>query len=238
MSGRLLLTVLAAMLAASPAMAGSSPVVLELFTSEGCSSCPPADKLLAEYVQQDKDVLALSWHVDYWNRLGWADPFSSPAATRRQTSYNQRLGRDYNYTPQMVIQGQQEMTGSDVARIAHTIDAIRHQGNDSPHLDLDYTRNGTLKLHIGTSHTPLDAIIMLVQFDAEQEVDVTRGENARQHLRHVHVVRDQSVIGEWKGEEYDRQIDVPVLATKGGWAILVQDRRNGRIITANSLIPG
>jgi hypothetical protein len=99
-------------LAVPPALAAERPVVVELFTSQGCSSCPPADALLSTLADRP-DVLALAFHVDYWNRLGWTDPFSGPWATARQTAYAAQLGSDQVYTPQAVIDGRSDVVGSD-----------------------------------------------------------------------------------------------------------------------------
>src|ERR1700740_3591459 len=99
-------------LGVASAGAGERPILVELFTSEGCSSCPPADALLAELAGRP-DVLALSFHVDYWDRLGWKDPFSSPAATLRQQRYAELLGLAAVYTPQIVIDGKWQTVGSD-----------------------------------------------------------------------------------------------------------------------------
>src|SRR3989304_3616456 len=100
-----------ALLAGGAAGEGSAPVVVELFPSQGCSSCPPADRLLGELARRP-DVLALSFNVDYWDYIGWKDPFASPAHTERQRAYGRALGRRVVYTPQMVIDGADEAVGS------------------------------------------------------------------------------------------------------------------------------
>src|ERR1700735_2309357 len=97
--------------AAATALAETRPVVVELFTSQGCSSCPPADAVLAELAPR-KDVLALGFHVDYWDSLGWKDPLSTPGATGRQNEYAAQFGRHEVFTPQIVIDGQRQAVGS------------------------------------------------------------------------------------------------------------------------------
>jgi hypothetical protein len=105
---------------AVPALAESRPVVVELFTSQGCSSCPPADALLNELAGR-KDVLALGFHVDYWDRLGWKDPLSTTGATMRQHDYAAEFGRNEVYTPQMVIDGKRQAVGSNRAAVLQAI---------------------------------------------------------------------------------------------------------------------
>ncbi len=112
----MLLAALCVAATAAPAGAAQRPIVVELFTSEGCSSCPPADALLAELATRP-DVLALSFDVDYWDRLGWKDPFSSPQATARQQDYARLLGTGTVYTPQIVVDGRWEGVGSDRAAV-------------------------------------------------------------------------------------------------------------------------
>src|SRR5262249_25514989 len=119
------------LLGAAPASAGARPVVVELFTSEGCSSCPPADALLAE-LAASPDLLALSLHVDYWDRLGWKDPFSSAAATRRQDRYARLLGLAAVYTPQIVVDGHWQTVGSDRDAVTPAVARARQAAAAGP----------------------------------------------------------------------------------------------------------
>src|SRR6516225_8160911 len=119
------------MVAITPAHAGERPMVVELFTSEGCSSCPPADALLAELASRP-DVLALSFHVDYWDRLGWKDPFSSHEATQRQDRYASLLDLATVYTPQIVVDGTWQAVGSDRADVEHALDLARRDRQQVP----------------------------------------------------------------------------------------------------------
>src|SRR6266849_11010084 len=120
--------------------ASERPIVVELFTSEGCSSCPPADALLAELAGRP-DVLALSFHVDYWDRLGWKDPFSSREATERQNRYATLLDLATVYTPQIVVDGKWQAVGSDRADVERALDLARRNRREGPvTLALDHGR--------------------------------------------------------------------------------------------------
>src|SRR5580698_8157958 len=117
------------------AHAAERPVVVELFTSQGCSSCPPANAYLNEMVKQRRDVLALAFHVTYWDRLGWKDPFSLQAATDRQAAYGRRFG-DGSYTPEIVVDGSAGMVGSDRDEVGSAIDNAKHNGQTAAALSV------------------------------------------------------------------------------------------------------
>ncbi len=176
---------------AAPARAAERPIVVELFTSEGCSSCPPADALLAELATRP-DVLALSFDVDYWDRLGWKDPFSSPQATERQERYAQLLGITTVYTPQIVVDGRWEAVGSDRIAVEHMLDNARRQPAEVPvTLALDH---GQARIKLGSSGG-VPASVLLIGFDRRRVDTVERGENAGRTLAHVNVVRGIEDVG-------------------------------------------
>jgi hypothetical protein len=173
-------------LAVTPAQAGERPIVVELFTSEGCSSCPPADALLAELAQRP-DVLALSFHVDYWDRLGWKDPFSSREATERQNRYATLLDLATVYTPQIVVDGRWQAVGSDRADVEQALDRARSNRRDLPvTLALDH---GQAKIALDPGSDGVAASVLLIGFDRRHVTAVKRGENSGRTLAHVDVVR-------------------------------------------------
>lgn len=179
-----------------------TPVLIELFTSEGCSSCPPADALLIRLLETQPvagvDIIPLTFHVDYWDRLGWKDPFSTPAFTRRQQDYSAIFGADRVYTPQLVVDGRAELVGSD-GRVA--LDAIR-KAAALPHMDVRVSASarGTDAIRVaveapaaGTQTEPIDIVAMLVEDRLISPV--RRGENSGKTLAHSAVVRRQQAIG-------------------------------------------
>jgi hypothetical protein len=215
--------------------AARAMVVVELFTSQGCSSCPPADRLLGELAQHD-DVLPLSFHVTYWDRLGWPDTFGLEESTHRQERYADWLGRSQVYTPQMVIGGRIEVVGSARARVLDAIELLQEHAEAGPELTLAHDR-----LSVGPGERA-DAAIWLVGFDDHHDVAIARGENRGRTLRYHHVVRDLSRVGDWHGDAVELDLPLAALSAAGrdGAAVLVQRLSDGAILAGLrlSLMPG
>jgi hypothetical protein len=215
------------LLAAVPcAEAGQRPIVLELFTSEGCSSCPPADALLAELASRPA-VLALSFHVDYWDRLGWKDPYSSAAATTRQRHYAELFGTGTVYTPQLVVDGHWQAVGSDRSEVEHAIDSARRAPAAIPvTLTLDHRR---ARIVIGAAGGAAAGSIVLVGFDRRHVDTVNGGENDGRTLAHVDVVRGIADLGRFDGR--GGTIEAPVNWQADRVAVLVE-AGDGQILGA------
>ena len=215
--------------------AAAAPVVVELFTSQGCSSCPPADKFLGELAQRS-DVLALAFHVDYWNYIGWTDPFASKLATQRQRDYSQRLALRYVYTPQMVVNGVAEGVGAEPETIDPLITAAADDASRAITM-LGRAANGRLTVHIDAGTPPEPASIWLVGFDREHTTRVLHGENEGRTLKDYQVVRSFQEIGTWNGAALDLDVAGNAVSGDGSVAVLVQLRGTGRIIGAATLKP-
>jgi hypothetical protein len=178
----------------------STPVLVELFTSEGCSSCPPADALLSRLGRtqpvRGADIIVLEEHVDYWDRLGWKDPFSSEAATERQGDYGAAFGGSQVYTPQMIVDGRSEFVGSSDTDALRAIRAASQA--QKPAVQLSWDKDDTLAIHI----EPLNNAgqhdgqqLILVVAENMLHSDVKRGENAGRALEHNGVVRQLLPLG-------------------------------------------
>lgn len=206
--------------------------VVELFTSQGCSSCPPADRLLGELAQM-KGVLPLSQHVDYWDYLGWRDPFASPQATERQRSYARRFDLSYVYTPQMVIDGQIQTSGTNRRGILDTLG----DEADRPHLEVSLRQTGAraVTVHVGAGAVDTPADVFLVLFDRKHTTDVLRGENSGRTLSHFNVVRAFQRIGEWRGDAITLPVAMPAGEAGDACAVIVQMPATGPILGAARL---
>lgn len=243
-----LLVVLAALaaLAADSAVAEESaplastaghpaPVVVELFTSQGCSSCRPADVYFGELAKRS-DVIALGFHVDYWNYIGWNDPFARPWATARQRGYQDSLKTRFVYTPQIVIDGAAEAVGSDDEKCDALIDAAKAKAATGPTLALHWREDGALAVDIGSGGSPASqpATVWLIGFDSTHTTQVLRGENEGQTITDVHPVRSYGQLGKWAG--WSAEFIVPAAKAKtlgnGGIAVLLQEHGTGPILTA------
>ena len=214
-------------MSAVPAVA-DGPVVVELFTSQGCSSCPPADALLGELAARD-DVLALSLHVDYWDYLGWKDEFADPAHTQRQRGYARAAGSTMIYTPQMVIGGVDHIVGTKAMKLVDTI--MAHKGRARP-IVITTKRVGDTVQIVARQVTVVNApmIVQLVRYTPAATVPVKRGENTGKTLTYHNIVRSWSLVAEWDGQsEISLTVEVP---GEDKAAILVQDQNAGPILAA------
>jgi hypothetical protein len=196
---------------ASPTAA--APLVLELFTSQGCSSCPPADALLGVLARQP-GVIALAWHVDYWDGLGWHDPFASRFATDRQRAYAARLDAEV-YTPALVVGGRRIVVGSDRGAVAA---AMAQAGDTARPVTLRREAAG-LVAETGPLPTPLTAL--LVGYDPMRSTAIGAGENGGRRLSEYRIVRSVAPLGPWQGAV--GPLALPALPAGQGAVLLLQD---------------
>lgn len=195
----------ATLLTATPALA-DGPVVVELFTSQGCSSCPPADELLGQLAERD-DIIALALHVDYWDYIGWADTFANTAFSERQQYYGRVAGSTVVYTPQMVIGGVDHVIGNRAMEVADTIAA--HRGAANPvAIEAEAIAGGwqVNAMWIGDGEAPA-MIVQVVTYSPMEYVEITRGENEGLSVAYHNVVRSWSVVADWSGAaQFEAQV--------------------------------
>ena len=240
MDSRRIVTLVILVLMAGGALAQKA-VLVELFTSEGCSSCPPADALLklvnGSQTNGGQLVVGISEHVTYWNSLGWSDPYSSPAYTERQNAYSERFHLEGSYTPQMVINGAEQIVGSDRAALLH---AVEKEDAESPRMSLRIVSfsvaANTLTVNLTTSGDVPNhgADLMAVLADDSDRSNVLRGENSGRLLAHVAVARSITRVAKVKtAGDLTVQIPIPASfqATQGHHLILfAQTPGNGRVL--------
>ncbi len=228
METRLLLITAIAGMAWQAAAAERVPVLVELFTSEGCSSCPPADRVLQRFDHegpvQDAEVVVLSEHVDYWNSLGWRDPFSSAAMTQRQRDYAFRLHGDV-YTPEMVVDGAKGFVGSDVAEAVKAILEAARADKVALRVDVEGTE-GKSKVRVHADR-PVSGTLFVALARDEMRSKVTAGENNGKDLAHVAVVYQMVKVGKWEGAE--RAVEVGAIGSGVRVVAFVSDGVGGRV---------
>lgn len=212
-----------------------APVVLELFTSQSCSSCPPADKILGE-LADEKNIIALSCNVTYWNHLHWKDTLSQEFCTQRQRQYVQTLQSRGPYTPQIVINGKHEMVGSRNALIQKT---IQTEQNKTKNIHLTATED-TLEINLpDLGDTEQDSVysLLLLAHGKTHHQDIPSGENRGRSVTYTHPVTNLVNLGEWNGKAGTLSHDIGEMAASG-YAILAQkDGITGPITAAGQIKP-
>ncbi|MDG4905000.1 DUF1223 domain-containing protein [Mesorhizobium sp. M1A.F.Ca.IN.022.07.1.1] len=196
--------------------------VVELFTSQGCSSCPPADEFFAELAAKE-NVVALAYHVNYWDYLGWQDTLSNKENTERQYDYMRAFGSRSVYTPQAVINGRSHVNGAnrkeidgELARMDRTGEGMRvgikvSRTSDRVMIDAGDAGNG-----------PTDAHVVIVYFDPPQMVKIGQGENSGRNMTYWNAVSDIQIAGMWNGKAQRYELPMTEIAKKGGCAVLLQ----------------
>ena len=219
----------------APEALSKRPVVVELYTSQGCSSCPPADALLGQ-LSARKDILALSLPITYWDMLGWKDTLASEANTRRQKAYARVLGRGGVYTPQMIVDGMSDVIGSREPAVTAAIGARLADGQTIP-VELTASHQ---EVHVAVGPAPdrgdHDATIWLFRVLPQASVHIGDGENGGRTVTYHNVVRDIRAVGMWKGQAVT--LDLPrgeVGPGRDGIAVVVQQGGYGRIVGAASI---
>ena len=223
-----------------------TPVVVELFTSQGCSACPPADELLHKLAARD-DVIALALHVDYWDYIGWKDRFALPGHTRRQKGYAKAAGRRMTYTarqrkyakvagrrmvytPQMIINGVDHVVGNHPMDVSDLI--ALHEARSRPvALELETAGGKTILTLRATGEVSGEIQVMLVDYDPEATVEITRGENAGRTISYANIVESWQELGVWDGSAEFRT-ELPEVSSA---AILVQKAGYGPMLAARNL---
>lgn len=207
----------------------AQPVVVELFTSEGCSSCPPAEVLLGELARKP-GIVALAYHVDYWDHLGWKDRFSIPEASQRQQGYVRRLAKSGPFTPQVVVSGDTSLVGSNRAAVKEAIAGDR----DALAIMLSKAE-GNLQIQFTEAwREPMD--VYLVSYLSEATAKIERGENARRTLKHFNVVRSFKRLGTWNGKP--QRMTAPLAGLPrdaSAVAVILQRKNQGAIAGAATL---
>jgi hypothetical protein len=227
----------------TPAGAESNvPVLVELFTSEGCSSCPPADALLRTLDSTQPvggaELIVLSEHVDYWDDLGWRDPHSSHAFTIRQQRYATRLGLASAYTPQMVVDGNLEFVGSDRGRANHAFEKARAGPKIEVRISQVQLADRRLNAHIETEAVSSNSEIFVAVALEHVQSEVLRGENGGHRLEHVAVVESLSKVAAIaKAASLSRNIAIPVNSSGGPYRLIafLQEQNQGRVLGATVL---
>ena len=215
------------------AVASNVPVVVELFTSQGCSSCPPADEMMAVLAERE-DVIALSLHVDYWDYIGWKDEFADPGHAKRQRAYAQQAGRRSIYTPEMIVNGESDIVGAKPMKLAMAID--KHKAREvAVVVSATPSGDGTIEVSARADAAGLGPMeVLMVRYQPRRVARITRGENAGRTIEYVNVAQDWRILAEWDGQA-PLFVHAPA-GTELPVVILVQGRGHGPIFGATRVV--
>jgi len=224
---------------ATAASARPTPILVELFTSEGCSDCPPADTFLRTLDSTQPvpgaQLIVLEEHVDYWDDQGWRDPFSSHAFTIRQGDYVNRMHLASAYTPQMVVDGAYQFVGSDRRSAAKAFENARSIQKIGIRITSLQVENGTVHAHVETDAVPSKADVFVALVADHAESQVARGENGGRHLEHVAIVRNLTTLAKaTKGEAFSKEIGLSTKSVpeQGRLIVFLQEANQGKILGA------
>ncbi len=228
---------------ASAARADEKPFVIELYTSQGCSSCPPADKLLGE-IARKPNVIAVSLPVDYWDYIGWKDTFAKPSHTARQKAYAKQRGDGQVYTPQAVINGTTHVVGSDEAAIRRAVESSYGKSGAMSVSMKVAPSNGGIDVAIGgaPADAPKSALLLVIQVTRSIDVAIGRGENSGRSVSYTNIGRAAAGAGEWNGAAKTIHISAAQLTSpeSDGWVLILQSgsRQEPGVILAAAKSPG
>ncbi len=227
------LTIMAAALMPASLRAGDgAPVLVELYTSQGCSSCPPADALLAEIADRD-DVIALSLHVDYWDYIGWKDSFARPEFTARQKAYARAAGHRTIYTPQMIVNGVEHVVGAKPMKLA---DAVMRHHERPARVALSLARKGN-RLMVSARplvpSLPSRMFVQLVRYLPSATVSISRGENAGRTITYRNIVTHWAPVGRWDGQS-PLELELAI-SGKEPVVVVIQEEGPGEVIASARL---
>jgi len=221
------------------AQSGPTPILVELFTAEGCSDCPPADAFLrmldSKQPVPGAQLIVLEEHVDYWDDQGWKDPFSSHALTLRQDNYVYRMRLASPYTPQMVIDGAYQFVGSDRGNAKRALDSARSSSKISVRITSPRLENYKTMLHVDTDVLPVKADVLVAVAADHAESQVLRGENGGRHLEHVAIVKSIDKVGRAeKGQTFSKDVSISVkgLTQISRVIVFLQEPNQGKILGA------
>ncbi|SMP35185.1 DUF1223 domain-containing protein [Shimia sagamensis] len=211
----------------SPLAAETAPVVVELYTSQGCSSCPPADDYFHRELAGREDVIALAFHVDYWDYIGWKDIHADPAYTQRQHSYARAAGHRSVYTPQMIVNGKDHVVGAHPGKVEGLIKT--HKKNTAS-VDLSIARDGNQLRIKATATQPKPMQVHVIRYKQAEKVSIKRGENAGRVLTYANIVSEWTTVKDWNGRSaFSTNVrvkgDAPIV-------VLIQRENGGPIETA------